>query len=122
MSKPKVPSSFPRILTDGKVRYTEELNHALMDEDFVQACLTTVVICGSPVTKQFIATDPSATISNFNERKDWLDAVEKLCLERFKMDYGNIGDFITVFEIWWQEQNGELDTDEAIANVVIGRG
>ena len=114
MSKLTVPDS-------GQQLYTDELYQTIMSDEFIEACLTTVVICGPPVTKRYIARDWRSNSDHMKERMNWLIAVEKLCLERFELDYGNIGDFLTVFEIWWEQQSEDINSDEALARVIVNK-
>ena len=84
-------------------QYTEELYNTLMDPEFEHRCMTTVIICGPPPPKPDSSRpDGVLGIAALNTRDAWLDEVTALAKDRFGISYGNIGDFITVLEVWWQ--------------------
>jgi len=89
-----------------------EIYHANMTERFEDFCLTTVVICGPPPPPRRFYNDLLRDSVSFKARMDWVDSMEALCLERFKLAPDKVGDFIHVFEIWWKLQKEDEGCSE----------
>ena len=101
-------------------QYTKELYNTLMDPEFENKCMTTVIICGPPppTPRRLPATDgPNMLgIDGLKVREAWCEEVSQLCMDRFNITYGNIGDFITVLDIWWSNEQKEADHVSCLGN------